>query len=327
MALVVTTTPAQIRAYFERLLLESARPFNIHGIAAWPKRMPQNSGNQMLLRRYNRLTADTTPLTEGVTKPGESLSVTDINQTLVQHGAYFLRSDIDLVTREDDELGNVFTELLGGYMGDVLDLLERNELLNTTNIQWAGAAVSRITVAAGMTLADAEVAEARMTFRTTNIHPITSIILPGQGQASQPIGPAYIGLVHSNCTTLVEALTGFVPVHSYASYQPIHEAEMGYAGNVRWLHSTNGKIWAGLGAGAIDVYSTLLIGRINAFETGAPYADIPLDNKGLEWFNDPPGSAGSADPMHQRGSIAAKRTGMVKLLNSLCVIDLEHSLT
>lgn len=324
MTLVGTSSPAPVRNFFERLLLARTSPYLLHGMFGEPKPIPKASGKTIQFRRYAKLSPVTTPLTEGVTPAGQSVSVTNITATVAQYMGWIRHTDM-LEWTAEDRAAIEFVEMLAEQAGESLDLIDRNALLATTNIQYASTAVSRVTVAATMVLNDAECKEARRNFLRRDIRPITSIILPGQGYNTSPVKPAFVGIVHPDIIEDVEALTGFTPVEKYASYQPVHEAEVGTAFQIRFLATTQARIYSGAGAAGIDVYSTLVIGRVKSGPAGAPYGITTIDNESLDMINKPLGSAGADDPGNQRASLSWKASRVTTVLNDYAVLNLEHA--
>jgi len=326
MALVGTSAVTAVRKFYERLMLARALPFLLHNMFGQRKNIPQNKGEEVNFRKYSSLGAQTTPLVEGVTPAGQSVTVTDIPAKPLQYGGWIRFSDLLAFTTEDP-ISVEFTELLAEQAGLTIDQLTRNILHAGTNVQYAGAAVSRVTVAAGMVLNDAELKEALVTARKNNIRPVTTIILPSEKYATSPIKPSYIGLIAPEIVQDVEALTGFVAVEKYASYQPVHESEIGSAFNVRWLCTSEAKVFAGAGAAGIDVFSTLLIGRVGLGITGTPYGITGIDTHVLEQIYKAPGSAGADDPLNQRGSYAWKAMHVAKILQTYGILRIEHAET
>lgn len=327
MPIIGTAAIPAVANFYMKLLLERAGPYLIHQLGGLVRSYPQRSGKTVTIRGYSALSVDTAPLVEGVTPASKNVTATDITQTLAQHGAYLEHSELFDFTNEENAVNMEFTELLGENAGQVVDTLVRNELANTTNIQYAGAAVSSATIAAGMVLSNNELTEAKATLRAANIRPITTIQLPGSGVGSSPLAPAYLVKVDSDIADTVEGLTGFVPVQAYARFNPIHESEIGYCDGFRFLWTTNGYVEAGVGVGGIDVYHTFIMGRVSQADAGQPFVVMPLAGNDVELIIKPVGSGGVTDPLNQRGTLGWKRTGLEKILNDACVLDLVHSQT
>lgn len=94
-----------------------------------------------------------------------------------------------------------------------------------------------------------------------------------------------------------------------------------YAG---WVYANDAEIHpSGGGASNAPVYSTLIYGKDS-------YGDVVLDDNGrnVQIFIHPPGSAGSEDPVHQRGTIAWKIKGFCcVILQDAFIVRYEHGAT
>ena len=82
-----TQIPDEVNVFYDRTLLEAAKPLLVHTKFGQVKDIPANSGtNTIKFRRYDRLATNTTPLTEGTTPAGTQLAVTDITADVLQYG-------------------------------------------------------------------------------------------------------------------------------------------------------------------------------------------------------------------------------------------------
>jgi len=90
MADALTTTtevdPA-INIVYQRTLLQPPTPKYVHNKFAQKFSIARKSGNTMKFRRYNRYSAATTPLTEGITPNGHKQSKVDILAEVSQYGS------------------------------------------------------------------------------------------------------------------------------------------------------------------------------------------------------------------------------------------------
>ena len=66
--------------------------------------IPQGSGKQIEFRKYSILGKALTPLTEGVTPSGNSLTVTSITCPLKQYGDWIQMSDMLQMTAVDNNV-------------------------------------------------------------------------------------------------------------------------------------------------------------------------------------------------------------------------------
>jgi len=89
MATQVTTQgslSAEAKTFYNRQLLERALPYLTHAAFAQQRPLPRRSGKSMEFRKFSALAPSLTPLTEGVTPAGNSLTVTAITASINQYG-------------------------------------------------------------------------------------------------------------------------------------------------------------------------------------------------------------------------------------------------
>lgn len=319
--------PPGVQAFYDRNLLERAVPADIHGRFGQVRPIAKRSGNQIKFRRYSALAAATTALTEGVTPAGSSLAVTDITATLAQYGDYVTISDMVDMTNQDA----VLTEagmVLGEQAGTTIDQVRRDILVAGTNVAYSNGAVR---TAVNTIISAGLLKQAVRFLKRQNAKKVKEAIAASGATATVGLRAAYIGLIHPDTEATLKAITGYVPVNQYASQMPIMEDEVGAFDEVRFVSSTNAKVWANGGASGgsnvistggtlADVYGTLIVAA-NA------YGVVPLSGEALKNYIKALGSAGTADPLNQRATSGWKATTTTSILNDAFMIRLEHANT
>ena len=310
----------EVGNFYDRVLLDKAVPAFIHNRFLQVRDIPRNAGTMdVRFRRYGLLTASTTALSEGVTPSGSTLSITDVNATVLQYGDYVTLTDVVAFDTADPILTET-ADILGEQVGDTLDQLARDVLAATTTKQYASSATSTATVAAGMKITRAEVKEAVRTLQTAKAKPVTSMINPSTGYNTTPINRAYIGIVSPSTLYDLDDATGWIPVEKYSNKADVMEDEVGSLAGVRFLMTTNAKVRSAAGAGSIDVHSTLIMG-MNAG------AQTRISGESLKNIIKPLGSAGTADPLDQRMTSGWKLTYVATVLNDAFMVDLQHAVS
>ena len=115
--------PAEVNNFYDRALLERAIPLFVHTSFAQVRDIPANSGTDTIkFRKYGALTAQTTPLSDGITPSGKQLSVTDITAVALYFGDYVTVTD-KVSFETPDALLTETAQLLGEQAGDSLDQL------------------------------------------------------------------------------------------------------------------------------------------------------------------------------------------------------------
>ena len=270
-------------------------------------------------RRYGNLSAATTPLSEGVTPTGSQLSVTDVTATALQYGDYITSTDVVDFSSVDSVLTET-AELLGDQSGETLDQLCRDILVAGTTVQYTNSRASRVTVASGDIVTTTDIKKATRTLKNNNAKRIMSMINPSTGYNTTPINKCYIGICHVDTSYDLEGMTGFIPVEKYPNKKDVMENEIGSYGGVRFVETTNAKIFTGAGAAGIDVYATLIFGA-------DAYGITRISGEALKNIIKPLGSAGSSDPLNQRQTSGWKATFITKILNNDFILRLEHAVS
>ena len=314
-----TQIPAEVNNFYSRTLLMRAVPLFLHTRYGQVRDIPQNSGTSTIkFRRYGNLTAATTALTEGVTPAGSSMSVTDITATVAQYGDFVTYSDVVSYESKDAVLTE-FAEVLGDQAGDTLDQLARDVMAAGTTVTYVGQS-ARASITTSDLITATEVRKAVRTLKNNKARRITRMIAASTGIATEPVAPAYIGIVHPSTTYDLQDETGWVPVEKYSSAMSTMEGEVGKIGDVRFIETPNAKVFAGAGASSIDVYATLIMGA-------EAYGISRISGASLQNIVKPLGSAGSADPLDQRGTTGWKATFVAKILNDDFLVRLEHAVS
>lgn len=318
-------TPA-IQAYYDRNLLERAVPADVHGRFGQVRPIKMRSGNQIKFRRYEALTVSTTPLVEGVTPGGSSLTTTDITATLAQYGDYVTITDMVDMTNQDPVLTEA-GEVLGEQGGTTVDQVRRDVLVAGTNVIYTNG-VARNTL--NTVISTIALRTAIRALNRQNAKFVKNMVTATDGVGTKPIRPAYISIIHPDTEAQLESLTGYIPVTEYSSAMKGEEDEVGAWRNVRFFTSTNAKVFLAGGAAVAadgmisaggvnnDVYATLIIGA-NA------YGVCPLSGKAMENIIKPLGSGGTADPLNQRSTSGWKATTTTKILNDAWMTRIEHT--
>ncbi len=316
--------PPGVAAFYDRNLLDRAQPNDVHGRFGQKRPIAQRNGNQIKFRRYSQLAAATTALTEGVTPVGSSLAVTDIVATLAQYGDYIQLSDMVSMTNQDAVVTEA-TDVLGDQAGTTIDQIRRDVLVAGTNVAYAGAATTRLGTVTKIAAADLD--KAIRFLKNQNAKFIKMGMAASDGVGTGAIRKAYIALVHPDVEFDLESITGFRAVSDYGSQEGVIEDEIGAYKNIRFVTSTNCKVFADAttvgtagfkvsGSGKNDVYATLI------FADNA-YGVCPLTGQAMNTYVKALGSAGSADPLEQRSTVGWKATTTTQILNQAWLIRLE----
>lgn len=290
--------------------------------------IPSNSSKVAKFRRYEALPLATTPLVEGVTPQGKTLTYSDVECTLSQYGDYVPLSDVIADTHEDP----VFTELQGiisEQAAQTIETIRFNIFKAGTNVYYANGA-SRGAVNTALTVG----LQRKITrgLQRQNAAPITKVTSSSPNYGTQPCEAGFVALCHVDLETDIRGLSGFVNAKLYTS-APVSEHELGSVERTRYVTSTIFQPWAGSATvggakGAMvstdgvhaDVYPILYLSQ-NAI------AGVPLKGKdSLTPIVLNPKPQGG-DPLGQRGYVGWKAMTTAVILNQSFIARAEVACT
>ena len=296
----------EMKVFYDKTLLKFAKPNLVHDQFAQKRNIPKNGGKTIEFRRYSQLPKALTPLTEGVTPDGQNLNVTTVTATVAQYGGYITLSDMLLLTAIDNNLVEAI-ELLGDQAGRTLDTITREILCGGTNVIYGSgdtvSARTSITSAMKLTVGDIKRAVRRL-----------------KVGLAKPINGYYVAIVHPDVVYDLENDDEWIEASQYAGSTQIFEGEIGKLYGVRFVESTEAKIWAKAGASNISVYATLVMGA-NAYGT------TNVEGGGLESIVKQLGSGGTADPLNQRATAGWKAIKTAEILYNDYLVRIESAST
>lgn len=323
MATTTTTSIGQAsQNYLSIPFLSRAYPRFVHALFGQVRDIPMNQTTDVRFRKYGSLSAATTALTEGVTPDSSQISSTDITATALQYGSWVELTDWLKMTTQDAKLGYLteISEVLGDQMGDTLDQLTRDILAAGTTIQYAQGVAGRTTVAAGMYLTRDEIITATTTLLTNNAKYMREAIKASDGFNTSPIMDGFIGIIHPKTYRTLRDEPGWIPVSEYGDPNDrISPAEVGTLEDVRFLVTTNAKVFTAGGAGSIDVYATLIFGQEWYGLTRISGHEVENITKTAET------DGSTSDPLNQRNTMGWKVSYVTRILQQAFGLRVEHA--
>ena len=299
-----TNLSAEMRTYYSDYLIDNAKPNLVHDQFGQKHPIPQNGGKTIQFRKFVPFSKATTALTEGVTPDGGALSVTNVTATVSQYGYYVTISDMLMLSAIDNTLVET-TKLLGAQAGSTLDTITREVLNGGTNVMYSGGKSARDALDATCKLTVDDIYKAARFLKTQN---------------APKIDGSYVAIIHPDVAYDLMRDEEWLDVHKYSSTSEIFDGEIGKLAGVRFVESTEAKIFADAGAGSRDVYSTLVLGA-NA------YGVTEITGGGLEHIVKQLGSGGSADPLNQRATAGWKGTKTAERLVENYLVRIESAST
>lgn len=311
------TNIPNINSFYDRVLLLRAQPLLVHAQFGQLRDIPMHNSDTIKFRRYGDLPVATTPLTEGVTPTGSSLSQTTLTATISDYGDYVTISD-KLDRESEDQWRAETARIQGDQAGKTFDTLCRDVLVTGTNVIFPAGRTARNQIIAGDVLTEAMIIAPEELLKLNNAYYFTEFMDARNLFNTTPLPPSYIGIVHTNITRTLRAMSGFTRVQSYADASGRMLGEVGSIQTTRFIETTQAKIFVGAGAGPgfVDVYATLILGQ-------EAYGITHISGDALQVITQDPG--GNSDPLLQRMSMGWKRSFTTKILNDAFLVRLEHA--
>ena len=128
-----TTLSIENKVFYDKNLIEEASPYLIHDQWADKKPIPKNGGTKIEFRKFASLPKAMTPLTEGVTPDGKSLTVSKIEAEVKQYGDYVTLSDVLDLTAIDPVVLEA-TNIISRQGGMTMDTITRDKMQSGTNV-------------------------------------------------------------------------------------------------------------------------------------------------------------------------------------------------
>ena len=282
---------AEMKTFYEKRLIDQAEPALVHDQFGDPYPIPANGGKNIEFRKYDSLPKATTPLTEVVTPDGQTMNVSTVTAEVRQYGGWVPITDTLQLTAIDNNILQA-TKIIASQAGRTLDTIVRDVLAGGTNVIYAPkigeggaetAVTSRATLDATCQLTSDLIARAATQLKAMN---------------ADPIGTSFVGIIHPYVTYELRRDPDWIDVHKYAQPDEIYNGEIGTLHGVRFVETSEAKIWKGTGCPAgLAVFSTLILGA-------HAYGSTEIEGGGLEHIVKQLGYGD--DPLNQRASVGWK---------------------
>lgn len=307
---VLSGLTPEMKTFYDMTLIDEAESNLVHDQFGQKRPIPKNGGKTIEFRKFASLAKALTPLTEGVTPDGKSLTVSTITATVAQYGDYITQSDVLELTALDNTILEA-TKLLGRQAGATLDTVVRNVLQAGANVTYcpkvaAGGAETAVTSRANLD------ATAQLTVKV-----IQQVVAKLRAQNAPTINGKYVAIVHPYVAYDIMRDPEWIDAHKYAQPTNLYQGEIGEIAGVRFVQTTEAKIYTGEGCpSGLAVFGTLIFGD------GA-YGVTEVTGGGLQTIVKQKGSAGTADPLDQRSSVGWKAIKTAELLIPQYLVRVE----
>jgi N4-gp56 family major capsid protein len=292
--------------------------------------VPSGTGaRQTFVYRWKNLGAATTPITEGITPGGSTAQREKVQMRVEQFGDYMEYTDqLDLF-----DVMNIKTEFLdlqNIQAARTLDQIYRDGIIGGTNVIFANGAADRaaIITAAQSNANDglpteADYARAALRLRKAKAGKFNPALSANSNVSTAGARKSYTCLIDPNRTDDLRYARkadgtlfypNFLSIEQYPNQAAAAEDEVGRMGDVCFIETDEGAIDS---SGALPVHLDMVFGK-------DAYATVSVKGKGgIQTIIKPLGSAGSADPLNQRGTIGWKCMAGSRILNNTYMVRVE----
>ena len=273
----------EMKTFYDKTLITLAGANLVHEQFGQRRPIPRNGGKTVEFRRFSKLPKALTAITEGVTPAGNKLNVSAVSCTVDQYGDYIEQTDMLELTAVDNTIVEA-TKELASQAGLTLDTVVRNELIGGTNVMYApklsGGTETEITLRADIT------ADCRL--RVKDVFKAAAEL---KAVNAPKIGGSYVAIIHPYVAydLMQEAGEQWIGIQKYADPEKILKGEIGTLAGVRFVESTEAKIFAPAeinnGLGRLTVAADVTSGTsvtVNETLTAASYTTpVPVYVNGV----------------------------------------------
>ena len=288
---------AEQRTFYHMELIEINDANLVHDQFAMHREVPQGSGPIFSMRGFDPYAPATTPLQEGITPANPNkMKPFQVMAEIKEYGCFTPHTDwLHMVAMDDVAQQDI--KKLGIQAAQTKEILIRDTLAAGKYVMYAPVEASNGTLTY---VSDRSSLTAQNKFSVREILRAVAFL---KNHNAQPFdGKEFICIIHPDVELDVLTSKGFTELVKYtANVERVYNGEIGKIGMVRFVVTSMAKKWDGAGNAGTDVYSSLVLSE------GA-YVVAQYKGGGLQTFFKPVGSAGSADPINQRGTNGWKFT-------------------
>lgn len=226
---------AEMKIFYSDYLIDLAEPELVHDQFGQKHPIPKNGGKVIEFRQYDPLPEQTTPLVEGVTPDGQSLTVKTITSEVKQYGGYVTLSDMLMMTAIDNNLVQA-TKLIASQAGRTLDTITREIINAGTVVQFSQGQVDSRD-------------ELYYTSEDDNCNLTVDAIKRAvrflETQDAPQINGYYVGILHPYSKYDLMKDPDWKTPHEYVDTENVYQNEIGELYGVRFVQSSRAKVFAG----------------------------------------------------------------------------------
>ena len=287
------------KTHYDMTLIDEAQPLLVHDQFAQKRPIPKNGGKKIEFRKFAGLPKALTPLTEGVTPDGKSLEVTSLEAEVAQYGDYVVYSDVLDLTAIDPVVTEA-VKVIGNQAGLTLDTITRDILQTGTNVFYCPKGD-------GTEVKTRDALDNTCKLTAKMVKKVAAFL---KKVNAPKIDGSYVAIIHPFVAYDLMNDPEWIEAHKYQDSVSIFEGELGKIGGVRFVESSEAKVYTG------GVFGCIFLGA-NA------YGVTDIEGGGLRTIIKQLGSSGVADALDQRASIGWKAIKTAEILIEAYLIRVE----
>lgn len=260
--------------------------------------LPSNSGRTVTFYRNTKLSAATTPLTEGTTPAGSNVSRVAYTTTPSQYGDFTVITDIAAQTDVNTQVIASIREIVAEQAARTIDITCRSEIVNFSVVVNAGR-VADGAFSSSSTLTANDLRKAAADLRANDVAPYEN------GRYVLIAHPYAVGNLEQ------ESATGsFIDLRKYDDSKTLADGPSmnGYRGSINGVDIYESSLVDTTVIGPFTAYRNVVMGK-NAF------AAVQLDKNSLSVMTKGFESGGTEDPLEQRMTLGWKSYMAAKSLD------------
>ena len=228
----------EMKTFYDKTLITLAGANLVHEQFGQKRPIPKNGGKTIEFRKFSKLPKAMKAITEGVTPSGNKLNVSSVSCTVDQYGDYVEQTDMLELTAVDNTIVEA-TKELAAQAGLTLDTVVRNEIVGGTNVMYVPTLddkyreqeiTSRADITADCKMRVKDVFKAAAELKAVN---------------APKINGSYVAIIHPYVAydLMQDAAEQWIGIQKYADPDKILRGEIGTLGGVRFVESTEAKVY------------------------------------------------------------------------------------
>ena len=262
----------EMKTFYDKTLITLAGANLVHEQFGQKRPIPKNGGKTIEFRKFSKLPKAMKAITEGVTPSGNKLNVSSVSCTVDQYGDYVEQTDMLELTAVDNTIVEA-TKELAAQAGLTLDTVVRNEIVGGTNVMYVPTlddkgreqeVTSRADITADCKMRVKDVFKAAAELKAVN---------------APKINGSYVAIIHPYVAydLMQDAAEQWIGIQKYADPDKILRGEIGTLGGVRFVESTEAKVYGP--AEVADGFSRFTVKTAVSTSTTSVVVNEPLTAK------------------------------------------------